>query len=167
MDKIVRQGENFVFPKIIDYACGAGHFLTEAVESVNNYFITNNNADAIRENAWCEHHIFGVEKDYRLARVAKVSLYMNGAGQGKIKFGDGLEQYPEEQITNTSFDVLVANPPYSVSGFKAHLKLKNKSKLHYEILQKHTVLFLLQNQVLSHFQDYRNYKKHSHQYWLL
>lgn len=136
MDKIVRQGENFVFPKIIDYACGAGHFLTEAVESVNNYFITNNNADAIRENAWCEHHIFGIEKDYRLARVAKVSLYMNGAGQGKIKFGDGLEQYPEEQITNTSFDVLVANPPYSVSGFKAHLKLKNNR---FELLDRNLI----------------------------
>ncbi|MBO7053776.1 MAG: N-6 DNA methylase [Bacteroidales bacterium] len=136
MDKIVRQGENFVFPKIIDYACGAGHFLTEAVESVNNYFIANNNADAIRENAWCEHHIFGIEKDYRLARVAKVSLYMNGAGQGKIKFGDGLEQYPEEQITNTSFDVLVANPPYSVSGFKAHLKLKNNR---FELLERNLI----------------------------
>ncbi len=136
MDKIVRQGENFVFPKIIDYACGAGHFLTEAVESVNNYFITNNNADAIRENAWCEHHIFGIEKDYRLARVAKVSLYMNGAGQGKIKFGDGLEQYPEEQITNTSFDVLVANPPYSVSGFKVHLKLKNNR---FELLERNLI----------------------------
>lgn len=136
MEQLVRQGENFVFPKIIDYACGAGHFLTEAVESVNNYFITNNNADAIRENAWCEHHIFGIEKDYRLARVAKVSLYMNGAGQGKIKFGDGLEQYPEEQITNTSFDVLVANPPYSVSGFKAHLKLKNNR---FELLDRNLI----------------------------
>lgn len=58
------------------------------------------NVDATCDNAWCEHHIYGVEKDYRLARVAKVFLYMNGAGQGKIKFGDGLEQYTEEQITN-------------------------------------------------------------------
>lgn len=136
MDKLVRQGENFVFPKIIDYACGAGHFLTEAVEAVNNYFTAHNNVDAIRENAWCEHHIFGIEKDYRLARVAKVSLYMNGAGQGKIKFGDGLEQYPEEQVTNTTFDILVANPPYSVSGFKAHLKLKNNR---FELLDRNLI----------------------------
>lgn len=136
MDKLVRQGENFVFPKIIDYACGAGHFLTEAVEAVNNYFTAHNNVDAIRENVWCEHHIFGIEKDYRLARVAKVSLYMNGAGQGKIKFGDGLEQYPEEQVTNTTFDILVANPPYSVSGFKAHLKLKNNR---FELLDRNLI----------------------------
>ncbi|MBR4268004.1 MAG: N-6 DNA methylase [Bacteroidales bacterium] len=136
MDKIIRKGDTFVFPKVIDYACGAGHFLTEAVEAINAYFTTNNNAEAIKENAWCEHHIFGVEKDYRLARVAKVSLYMNGAGQGRIKFGDGLEQYTEEQITNNTFDILVANPPYSVSGFKAHLKLKNNN---FELLDQNLI----------------------------
>ncbi len=136
MDKIVRKGENFAFPKVIDYACGAGHFLTEAVEAINAYFTANDNTDAIRENAWCEHHIYGVEKDYRLARVAKVSLYMNGAGQGNIKFGDGLEQYEEEKICNYSFDVLVANPPYSVSGFKAHLKLKNNR---FELLERNLI----------------------------
>ncbi len=136
MDKIVRKGENFAFPKVIDYACGAGHFLTEAVEAINAYFTATDNADAIRENAWCEHHIYGVEKDYRLARVAKVSLYMNGAGQGNIKFGDGLEQYEEEKICNYSFDVLVANPPYSVSGFKAHLKLKNNR---FELLDRNLI----------------------------
>lgn len=136
MDKIVRRDENFVFPKVIDYACGAGHFLTEAVEAINAYFHANNNSEATKENLWCEHHIFGVEKDYRLARVAKVSLYMNGAGQGKIKFGDGLEQYPDEKITNTTFDVLVANPPYSVSGFKAHLKLKNNQ---FELINRNLI----------------------------
>lgn len=136
LDKIVRKKENFVFPKVIDYACGAGHFLTEAEEAINSYFIANGNIDAIRENMWCEHHIFGIEKDYRLARVAKVSLYMNGAGQGKIKFGDGLEQYTDEQIINSSFDILVANPPYSVSGFKGHLKLKNNS---FELLERNLI----------------------------
>jgi type I restriction-modification system DNA methylase subunit len=136
MDKIVRNGDNFVIPKVIDYACGAGHFLTEAVEAVNAYFVANNNPEATKENAWCEHHIFGVEKDYRLARVAKVSLYMNGAGGGKIKFGDGLEQYEEEGIRNSTFDILVANPPYSVSGFKAHLKLKNNR---FELLDRNII----------------------------
>ena len=50
---------------------------------------------------------------------------MNGAGLGNIKFGDGLESYPEEEIKNGSFDILVANPPYSVSGFKMHLKVNS------------------------------------------
>ena len=107
-------------PRIIDYACGAGHFLTEAVEAVN---AVRNDAD----NTWVEKHIFGIEKDYRLARVSKISMFMNGAGGANIIFGDGLENYSEKGIENEAFDILVANPPYSVSGFKQHLKLKNNT----------------------------------------
>lgn len=74
-----------MYPKVIDYACGAGHFLTEAVEAINTF--VDNHGD----NSWVRDHIFGIEKDYRLARVAKISLFMNGAGEGNIIFGDGLE----------------------------------------------------------------------------
>ena len=104
-------------PRVIDYACGAGHFLTEGVEAIN----------AIRpdgDNSWVEKHIYGIEKDYRLARVSKISMFMNGAGGSNIIFGDGLENYPEKEIKPASFDILVANPPYAVKGFKQHLKLK-------------------------------------------
>lgn len=113
-------------PRVIDYACGAGHFLTEGVEAIN----------AVRpdgDNSWVEKHIYGVEKDYRLARVSKISMFMNGVGGSNIIFGDGLENYPEKDITPASFDILVANPPYAVKGFKQHLKLKNNS---FSILDK-------------------------------
>lgn len=30
-------------PRVIDYACGAGHFLTEAVEAFNAYTKSENN----------------------------------------------------------------------------------------------------------------------------
>ena len=38
-----------------------------------------------------------------------------------------MEQYVEKWVENNTFDILVANPPYSVSWFKEHLKLKNNS----------------------------------------
>lgn len=107
-------------PNIIDYACGAGHFLTEGVEAVNK-------VRRSEENSWVEKHVFGVEKDYRLARVSKISMFMNGAGGANIIFGDGLENYPDKHVEDCAFDILVANPPYSVSGFKQHLRLKNNS----------------------------------------
>lgn len=113
-------------PRVIDYACGAGHFLTEAVEAIN---AVRKDAD----NSWVEKHIYGIEKDYRLARVSKISMFMNGAGGANIIFGDGLENYSEKGITNGSFDILVANPPYSVSGFKQHLKLKSNA---FDIIDK-------------------------------
>ncbi|MBR1421338.1 MAG: N-6 DNA methylase [Selenomonadaceae bacterium] len=100
-------------PKTIDYACGAGHFLTQGFSAIQDFFDSTDIRDKF----------FGVEKDYRLARVSKISLFMHGAGDGNIIFGDGLENYRDKQIEPRSFDLLVANPPYSVASFKPHLKL--------------------------------------------
>lgn len=127
VEQITHSEKGTIYPKIIDYACGAGHFLTEAVEAINAF------VESDGDNSWVRDHIFGIEKDYRLARVAKISLYMNGAGEGNIIFGDGLENLPERQIENGTFDILVANPPYSVKDFKQHLKLKNNS---FELLER-------------------------------
>ena len=131
IERIVKRDERYIMPKVVDYACGAGHFLTEAIEAINAYFNHIGKPEMIENNAWVEQSIFGVEKDYRLARVSKVSFFMNGAGQARIIFGDGLECYPEKGIENSKFDVLVANPPYSVDAFKSHLALKNNQ---FEIL---------------------------------
>lgn len=126
VDRMVKSERGTVYPKVIDYACGAGHFLTEAVEVIN-YFTKTDEEGKPKDNAWARDHIFGIEKDYRLARVAKISLFMNGAGEGNIIFGDGLENAPDKGIENGTFDILVANPPYSVKDFKQHLQLKNNS----------------------------------------
>lgn len=56
---------------------------------------------------------------------------MNGAGKGNIIFGDGLEN--DKGIKNGDFDILVANPPYSVKDFKQHLGLKNNN---FRLLEK-------------------------------
>ena len=122
LETIVHNTGKYNLPKVIDFACGAGHFLTEAVEAINAYLKRNGQEKLTAENAWVEKAVFGVEKDYRLARVSKISLFMNGAGYGNIIFGDGLEDYPEKQIEPGTFDILVANPPYAVSAFKGHLK---------------------------------------------
>ena len=78
------------FGAATDYACGAGHFLTEGFEAVSACVKAN---DGLREldRSFAENNIFGIEKDYRLARVSKISLFMHGAGEGNIIFGDGLE----------------------------------------------------------------------------
>ena len=63
--------------------------------------------------------IYGIEKEYRLSKVAKVSAFMYGQQDINICYGDGLvQQHPAfPGIQNDSFDLLVANPPYSVRGF--------------------------------------------------
>lgn len=124
LKQIMTKADGIEYPKVLDYACGAGHFLTEGFESVE--FCANAiNSSTKTSNQWVEKKIFGIEKDYRLARVSKISLFMHGAGDGNIIFGDGLENYPDKGIIPKSFDILVANPPYSVKAFKPHLKLTN------------------------------------------
>ena len=108
------------YPKVIDYACGSGHFLTEGIETINNVIKSAN-------NDWVGEKIYGIEKDYRLARVSKISLFMNGAGGGNIVFGDGLDNHKDKGVKNNIFDILVANPPYSVKAFKSHLKLQDNN----------------------------------------
>ena len=126
LEAIMRKPNGIEYPKMIDYACGAGHFLTEGFEAVEVYANSLNNNKTI-SSQWVEKSIYGIEKDYRLARVSKISLFMHGAGDGNIIFGDGLENYPDKNIESKTFDILVANPPYSVKSFKPHLKLANNS----------------------------------------
>ncbi len=102
-------------PKAIDYACGAGHFLNELALQIKPLVEQNKQANLI------DYHkaIFGIEKEYRLSKVAKVSAFMYGQADINICYGDALvnQHAAFPQIQDGSFDVLVANPPYSVRGF--------------------------------------------------
>jgi len=103
-------------PKAIDYACGAGHFLTEMALQLQPLVETHQpEADV----AAYHKALYGIEKEYRLSKVAKVSAFMYGQQGINICYGDGLinqhEAFPD--IRDGSFDLLVANPPYSVRGF--------------------------------------------------
>ena len=124
------------FPKVIDFACGAGHFLTEGVSALSDYCKDkiNINDDELSEN------FYGIDKDDRLARTTQVAMLLNGAGRAKIRFIDGLEYNNEFYGDNQQiFDILVANPPYSVKNFKRHLSqniLKGKDgNIPYKVLE--------------------------------
>ncbi len=103
-------------PKAVDYACGAGHFLTELALQIKPLAEKHHPQKDIED-----YHaaICGIEKEYRLSKIAKVSAFMYGQPRIKICYGDGLipshAMHPE--IEDDSFDLLVANPPFSVKGF--------------------------------------------------
>lgn len=126
LEKIIGNGNKI--PKVIDYACGAGHFLTEYARQIRPY-VTNSlkeelatiqsetEKNLIIRNKLNEHYkqIKGIEKDYRLSKVSQVAAYMYGMDGIDIHFADGLSDVP--CIKTGSFNILIANPPYSVSGF--------------------------------------------------
>lgn len=100
-------------PKVIDFACGSGHFLTEGVSAISEIIKE-------MEDKNISEAFYGIDKDNRLARVSKVAMLLNGAANAHIKQGDGLEQDEDFLGELNSFDILVANPPYSVDAFKTH-----------------------------------------------
>ncbi|MBN2825298.1 MAG: N-6 DNA methylase, partial [Campylobacterales bacterium] len=143
-DKLSRGERDELLPNVIDYAVGSGHFITEAMDEIqkelnriepNSYI----NDTARKLKSWKEDHfdwafdyVYGIEKDYRLVKTAKVGCYLHGDGLAKVIHGDGLssftntkeykgklahhdKNYPQD---NKKFDIVVSNPPYSVSAFK-------------------------------------------------
>ena len=111
--------KNTDIPKVIDYASGAGHFLNEYAEQIREY---------VDEHKLPDYHssIYGIEKEYRLSKVAKVSAFMYGQDNINIIYGDALDE--QNQIKDNTFSVVIANPPYSVKGFLETLPSKQREK---------------------------------------
>lgn len=99
-------------PKAIDYACGAGHFLTEYAMQIKG-FAEKHRPDISLQEFYA--NITGVEKEYRLSKVSKVSAFMYGHDETNIVYADAL--VPHTDIKDGTYDVLIANPPYSVKVF--------------------------------------------------
>lgn len=118
--------------RVIDYACGAGHFLNTYANEFKRY---------LTEDELKEHYknIYGIEKEYRLSKVSKVSSAMYGQNEINILYADALASFElantnnlegekaKPQIESNSFDLLIANPPYSVKGFLETLSDKSKN----------------------------------------
>ena len=102
-------------PRVVDYACGAGHFLNEYARQTGP-FVSECARKSVREHFGA---IVGIEKEYRLSKVAKVAAFMYGEDDMRIVHADALARRPD--VPEASFDLLVANPPYSVRGFLSTL----------------------------------------------
>ncbi len=124
-DKISNSSEPI---KAIDYACGAGHFLNEYALNITPIVKKHKNENAVNEYY---KNIYGIEKEDRLAKVAKVSAFMYGQDEINIIDADALDNHKE--IKEQSFDCLVANPPFAVEDFLLTLDEEIREK--YELLE--------------------------------
>ncbi|MFO7881012.1 MAG: N-6 DNA methylase [Kosmotogaceae bacterium] len=139
-NKINNKNQEFL-PYVIDYACGSGHFLTETMDRVDK-ILQDIDEDALKTKTqmdnivgwkrsfkWAKQFVYGIEKDYRLAKTTKVACFLNGDGEANVIYGDGLDNFTSElyrdklkleemKRDNQVFDVVIANPPYSVENFK-------------------------------------------------
>jgi len=161
----IEQGNKYdLLPNIIDYSAGSGHFITESMEIVQQYIdkldenqFTPTTKRAIKkwkedQFDWAENYVYAIEKDYRLVKTAKVSCYLHGDGLAKVIHGDGLgdfttskdfkdllkeadKTYPQD---NKQFDIVISNPPYSVSAFKGTMMEEEKARQAFELYSRLT-----------------------------
>jgi type I restriction enzyme M protein len=141
--KLVSAKKDELLPYVMDYAAGSGHFVTEMMHEMQHLLKQKDDkkyhpsvATKIRNwqdehFAWAIQYIYGIEKDYRLVKVGKVGCYLHGDGLANVIHSDGLanfahpdykgkllatdKEFPQD---NKQFDIVVSNPPYSVSSFK-------------------------------------------------
>lgn len=145
IEEKINKREANCLPKVIDYACGSGHFLTEAMDRLQKQIdieATKNHNANIQDKldnwktkangsaySWANDFIFGIEKDYRLAKTTKIACFLNGDGDANVLYADGLASFDnpiyENKIKEEGFDVVIANPPYSVKCFRGVLQNKD------------------------------------------
>ena len=133
-----------ILPYMIDYAAGSGHFITEFMHEIQDIINACDTSKYIEETRkhlinwqnchfdWATDYVYGIEKDYRLVKVGKVGCYLHGDGLANVILGDGLanfynnkeykgklrKQVNDGQKDNQQFDIVLSNPPYSVSSFR-------------------------------------------------
>lgn len=144
VEEKLQKGENGnLLPYVMDYAAGSGHFLTESMHEIQRMIDAKddkkyNPSTGKKIRAWKDDHfdwaleyVYGIEKDYRLVKVGKVGCYLHGDGLANVIHSDGLSNFnhPDYKAKlketdkdfpqdNKQFEILVSNPPYSVSAFK-------------------------------------------------
>jgi len=120
LEQIITESDEI--PKVIDYACGAGHFLNEYAQEIK--LIVENYQKNVLEKYY--QNVVGIEKEYRLSKVAKVSAFMYGQDDINIIYADTLATI--SNIKENDYSILVANPPYSVKGFLETLEESDRKK---------------------------------------
>ena len=152
----IRNGDQDFLPYTIDFSCGSGHFLTETMDVLNDIieelptdqlsYSQQKKLRGFRADTfgWAKEFVYGIEFDYRLAKTSKLACFLNGDGEAQIIHGSGIDPFSSDtyknrlranNAENCRFDVLVANPPYSVKGFKSVVKDGRRSFTLFENLQ--------------------------------
>lgn len=123
--------------KVLDASCGTGGYLIEAFTQMKAKILANNSYSDLKKNSLidrlCSNCIYGIDaaKDPKLARIARINMYLHGDGGSQIYMGDALnkemtvdktdsQEFQDEMedmkdvFKKETFDVVVTNPPFSM-----------------------------------------------------
>lgn len=123
-------------PRTIDACSGTAGFLIEIMAYLlsglrDDSRFNDKEKQQIKELI-CNERLFGIEANERVARIARINMFLHGDGGSHIFFGDGLDNDPvtEDDMTDertaevidhsikikaNSFDLVLSNPPFSMT----------------------------------------------------
>lgn len=111
--------------KILDTSCGSGGFLLHALKAVrddaNEILLLEIGSASWRDywHVFAEKHLFGIEINEQISRVAKMNMIIHDDGHTNIITNDGLKNNRTLEIENRNlnfqdgtFDLIMTNPPF-------------------------------------------------------
>ena len=101
--------------KVLDYACGAGHFLTEFVKH------------------YPKAKIYGIEKSQTLSQVAKIATIINGSKDSRIIFKDALSYINTTECIAVDAEIKKANEKIGDLEEKINALVKNINGVKYKL----------------------------------
>jgi type I restriction enzyme M protein len=123
-------------PKAIDACAGTSGFLIEVMayllSGLRDDTRFNEKEKQNIKNTICNECLFGIEANERVARIARINMYLHGDGGSHIFNGDGLDNSPTvemdmtderkdevkehaQKVTAGTFDLVLSNPPFSMT----------------------------------------------------
>jgi type I restriction enzyme M protein len=112
---------------VLDPACGSGGFLLYALDHIRREanrrypnYKTNARQGVSHYKHWhdfAEHHLFGIEINEELARVAKMNMIIHDDGHTNIVGHDALDFLErlmtlKPEMSPNKFDIILTNPPF-------------------------------------------------------
>jgi len=93
---------------VYDPTCGTGGMLISAVAQLQR-----------QGKEWRSIGLFGQELNYGTSAIARMNLFLHGITDGHITHGDTLARpaFLDASGALQTFDVVLANPPYSISAW--------------------------------------------------
>ena len=134
---ITRSGKNVTMDTVLDGCCGSGGFLIDAMAEMLARIRTVPSLTPHREELseqLLHSHLFGIESNPDIARIARINMYLHGDGGSRIYHADTLDKSfvveegepraTQDEVTELRetfvtqqqrFDVILTNPPFASS----------------------------------------------------
>ena len=114
---------------LLDPACGSGGFLVKSMKQVFQQIEEGYQGDDAAINRlkgeFARSHIYGVEINEKIARVAMMDMVINEDGHTNIEVRSGFDrEFTNSNIRDDGFSLVLTNPP-----FGDHVKREERDKL--------------------------------------